>query len=306
MSFPLPELRCSPPVVGIGYTPSVAHLGVLREVRDVIDYVVLQPDVFSRERTQGGRTSLVLQADLLQAMLDGVGSLPVVVHGLGLSIGTAAGFDPNYVELLDAFAARCRFLWHSEHLGFLQHVRADGARANVGVPLPLPLTREVVELIAPRAAWLQRRYGTRFLLENTVHYLPDLPADPGWDEPRLLNELSAASGCGLLLDLYNLWCNAKNLGGELDDLLSRIDRHAVVEVHVAGGPELAGYQLDVHTDLVPPPVLSALRTLLRDAPSLRGVTYELLDEGHELLTGEQIRAQLLRLRELVPAARCAA
>ena len=49
---------------------------------------------------------------------------------------------------------------------------------NSGVPLPLPSTREAANLVAGRAAAIQRRYGVPFLLENPAHYLPDLPADP--------------------------------------------------------------------------------------------------------------------------------
>jgi uncharacterized protein len=49
---------------------------------------------------------------------------------------------------------------------------------NTGVPFPLPPTREAAELVAGRAASIQRRYGVPFLLENPAHYLANLPADP--------------------------------------------------------------------------------------------------------------------------------
>jgi uncharacterized protein (UPF0276 family) len=106
---------------------------------------------------------------------------------------------------------------------------------HVGVQLPLPFTEEALAVVAPRATALTARYGVPFLLENTTYYLPGLLTDGGRDEVAFLNDLTERSGCGLLLDLYNLHCNAVNFGFDAVEALSRLRLDRVVEIHVAGG-----------------------------------------------------------------------
>jgi uncharacterized protein (UPF0276 family) len=106
----------------------------------------------------------------------------VVVHGLGLSIGSAHGWSEAYLELLDRVHARCPFVWHSEHLGFMVVRTETGEELHAGTALPMPFTEEALALLAPRAAALTRRYGVPFLLENLTYYLSDLRSEEGRDE----------------------------------------------------------------------------------------------------------------------------
>jgi uncharacterized protein (UPF0276 family) len=137
---------------------------------------------------------------------------------------------------------------------------------------------------------------TPFLLENAVYYFPDLPADPGWDEIDFLNRLVEQSSCGLLLDLFNLYCNSLNHGFDLIQALARLRLDRVVEVHVAGGKLHEGFILDGHCDRVPEPVWSALEWLLPRAPNLAGVVYEVQEPAFPLVGLETLRDQLARLR----------
>ena len=97
---------------------------------------------------------------------------------------------------------------------------------------------------------IQARFELPFLLENIVHLLPDYPGD--YADAAFLNELVTRTGCGLLLDVYNLECDAANYGFDIDAFLDELDLEAVGELHVAGGVERDGMQVDVHSRLTEP------------------------------------------------------
>jgi uncharacterized protein (UPF0276 family) len=174
----------------------------------------------------------------------------------------------------------------------------NGDRFHTGVPLPLPFTQDAVDVVAPRADRLARRYGVPFLLENAVWYLPDLPADPGWDEVTFLNRLVEQSSCGLLLDLFNLYCNSVNLGFDFYQALSRLHLERVVEVHVAGGRTEGAFLLDSHSERIPGPVWEALEWVVRRAPNLGGIVYEVLEQAFDPLGVEAMRSELEGVRAI--------
>jgi uncharacterized protein (UPF0276 family) len=281
--------------IGCSYLPSLP--GVLDRVGDLIDFVEVSPDMLCREVERGSQTHMAFLPGLFRDALRATEGIPLTVHGLELSIGTAAGWNAAYLDILDQFHAARPFRWHSEHLGYLLAVRPSGERVQAGVPLPLPFTQEAVDCVAPRAEALVRRYGVPFLLENAAYYLPNLPADPGWDEIVFLNRLVEQCSCGLLLDLFNLYCNSVNHGFDLLAALSRLRLERVVEVHVAGGNMHNGFLLDSHSDVVPEAVWEALEWLLARAPNLAGVVYEVQEPAFPLVGGDRFRAQLVRLQE---------
>jgi uncharacterized protein (UPF0276 family) len=278
--------------IGLAYLPSRHDL--VRELLPLADYLELSPELF------GGDTGSDVQLDVagLRTALALAGERPVVVHGLELSIGSAHGWNESALQLLDGFLLEREPLWHSEHLNFLSVQAETGSVLELGLPLPLPFTSECADLVASRADAVIARYRRPFLLENSANYLPDLPADPGWDEATFLTALTERSGCGLLLDLFNLWTNCVNHELDPSDLLSRIPLDRVIEVHVAGGEELAGLLLDSHSAAVPEPVWSMLRTVRAGAPNLAGVTVEVLDVYADSLGVAGIAEQLRIARSI--------
>lgn len=106
------------------------------------------------------------------------GELPIVVHGVELSIGSALHWNAGYLDMLERFQAIWPFHWHSEHLTYQTIPGDDQKPLSIGVPLPLPGTAEVVHLVGTRAAAIRRRYGVPFLLENPAHFLTGLVYEP--------------------------------------------------------------------------------------------------------------------------------
>jgi uncharacterized protein (UPF0276 family) len=285
-----------PPPLGVGFT---YHPGMqlAKEVgSDCIDFFEISPDVLCHERVQYGRRVLDYHPTLLAEALRACAHHPIVVHGLSLSIGSASGWNEGYLHILDELYRQRPFAWHSEHLGFLLTTYPDGRPLHTGVPLPVPYTEEAVDLIAPRAATLGQRYQAPFLLENLTYYLPGLLADGGRDEIAFLNDLTERSGCGLLLDLYNLYCNAINFGFDPCEALGRLRLDRVVEIHLAGGASHEGFMMDVHSTVVPEPVWDLLDWLIPRAPHVAGIVYELMEQALPLVGLEGVCQQLERAR----------
>jgi uncharacterized protein (UPF0276 family) len=239
---------------------------------------------------------MVPEPQLLERTLRDTEAHPLIVHGLGLSIGSVHGWDTGYLNLLDEVHRLRPFLWHSEHLGFMTAEGGNDGVIHSGLVLPMPFTEEALQLLVPRAAALTRRYGVPFLMENLTYYLPDLPSEGGRDEISFLNELAERSGCGLLFDLYNFHCNAVNLGFDAREALSRLRLDRVIQIHVAGGTTHDGFLMDVHSQLVPEPVWELLEWLAPRAPNLAGISYELLEEAR--VSPDETRRQLERARAI--------
>src|SRR5262249_50825361 len=146
---------------------------------DLIDFVEITPETLCRRRRLEKADVIEIVPDQLLRAMDTCGDLPVVIHGVELSIGSAHGYNNAYLTMLDRFQSEWPFVWHSEHLGF-QTIESgeDGSPLDVGVPLPVPPVNEAVEMVSERSAAISRRYGAPFLLENAAHYLPSLPSDP--------------------------------------------------------------------------------------------------------------------------------
>jgi len=220
---------------------------------------------------------------------------PVIPHGIGLSIGSAAHFDPRHLLHLQRWHRRLRFPWHSDHLAF--HVADhEGEAVNVGITMPLPRDQATLDMLKPRVAQVLASVPVPFLLENNVYYF-DLP-EAEMDEPRFLNALSHQCGCGLLLDLHNVHTNATNHGFDARAFVDDLDLRAVGEIHVAGGMSIGGVYLDAHSDTVPEAVWALLEHVLPRCPNVGAVVFELFGSWYDVVGELRVRADLRRLKAM--------
>jgi uncharacterized protein (UPF0276 family) len=285
-----------PAPLGVGFG---CHPGLPDAIymSDLLDFVEVTPEVFHREQRVQGRFEFVPDRKALDIARRRCGNLPMAMHGVSLSIGSAHGMYEPCLSMLERLQGEWPFAWYSEHLHFQTTLDAQGQPANTGIPFPLPPTNEAAALVAERAATIQRLVGVPFLLENPVHYLPDLPSDPDiGDEFGLMASIVARSGCGQLLDLHNLYCNATNFGFHPLAALDRIRLDRVGEIHVAGGSWRDGFYMDAHDGAVPEPVWDLLDHTLSRAPWITGVVFEILDEYLPRLGADGIARQIERAR----------
>jgi uncharacterized protein len=176
---------------------------------------------------------------------------PLSLHGVGMSLAGEDEPDHAHLQHLAHLTERIEPALVSEHLAWSS---ADG----VYFPdlLPFPRTDAALARIAAHIERVQDRLKRRIAIENPSHYL-NLDGHE-WDEVDFLCELARRTGCGLLLDLNNVYVSANNLGYVAEDVVDRFPAQAVAEIHLAGhsvDPQLgAGLLIDSHDAPVCEPV----------------------------------------------------
>lgn len=284
----------SPPALGVGLLHNAALSEFLRSNLGAVDYLAIIPDTFWLDH--GPRhAERYEELESWVEILDWAAPLcPIVSHNIGLSIGTAESFDTAYLEQIARFHRRYQFEWHSDHLSFAQVRGASGDDHSAGLAVPVPYDEDVLDLIAARVALVKQNIPIPFLLENNVYFV-DIP-EQEMTEVEFLNRLVRRGQCGLLLDLHNLYTNARNHGFDALTFLDQLDLSSVVEIHIAGGDEFAGMYTDSHAGPCPEPVWELLDYALSRTPNLRGVTFEFHFSYFPLMGEAGVLAQLDRAR----------
>jgi uncharacterized protein (UPF0276 family) len=152
------------------------------------------------------------------------------VHGVGLSIGSADPLDRQHLGRLRALCDRYRPASFSEHLAWSSH---DGAFLND--LLPMPYTPDTLERIVGHIDLVQNTLQRQMLLENPATYV--VFADSTISEVDFLAELVRRTGCGLLLDVNNVFVSARNHGTDPDAYLAAFPLQHVREIHLGGHDE---------------------------------------------------------------------
>lgn len=253
-----------------------------------VDLVEVVPDTLARKGESG---EAVIPKETLDCLVALAQQVTITLHGVGLSLGTARGWNPSYFRLLDQLLDVVPVAWHSEHLGFT-HV--DGQ--FTGSMLSLPRTQEALDLVVERICRIRERYPLPFLLENIVNLLPDPPAE--MTEALFLNQITRQSGCELLLDIYNLRCNAHNQSYNIANTLEHLDLGRVREIHIAGGVERAGLMLDVHAKRSQVETKNLLAKVLPRCPNVEAVVYEIMSQSVPSLGYPAWTDEISELREL--------
>ena len=155
---------------------------------------------------------------------------PLSLHGVGLSIGSPGPLDQAHLKRLAAAARRFEPTLVSEHLAWSTH---DGAFLND--LLPLPYTAETLARVAEHIDETQNALGRPILLENPSTYVVFAESDRA--ETDFLGEIARRTGCGLLLDINNVFVSAANHGYDPDRYLADFPLSAVGEIHLAGYAE---------------------------------------------------------------------
>ncbi|MGD9530472.1 DUF692 family multinuclear iron-containing protein [Pseudonocardia sp.] len=208
--------------------------------------------------------------------------VPVVPHGVRLSLGGAEAVEPHRVTHLAAAAAALGAPLVSEHVAF---VRSGGREA--GHLLPVPRTRAALAALAGNVARLQAELDVPLALEP-IAALVDWPEDE-YTEADFLAALLDRTGAHLLLDVANVHANAVNHGQHAEAVLDALPLDRVAYVHVAGGAVRAdGLYHDTHTHPVPAPVLQLLRRLRERLPADAPV---LLERDGAYPAAAQLRAE---------------
>jgi uncharacterized protein (UPF0276 family) len=276
------------PQLALAATYEGDDIALLERIVPLIDTIEISPDAIARSEAR----QACLRPEVLEEYASVFPDVNFIAHGIGLSIGSFDRWEESYLQLLDELFERFDLEWHSEHLAC-----TVVAGENVGTMFPLPRTEEALDLICERVELIQRRYRVPFLLEHVIQLLPDAPAQ--FTPAGFLNAITSRTGCGLLLDAYNLECDSLNQGLDTKAFLDELDLGPVRELHLAGGVEHNGFHLDIHSSTTRDATLSLALDIIQRAPALRMVTFEFLKEAVLLLGHDSICAELKRIRQAI-------
>lgn len=154
----------------------------------------------------------------------------VSVHGVGLSIGAEGPLDRDHLARLKHLVGWLKPASFSEHLAWSTH---DSGFLND--LLPLPYTEATLARICDHIDEVQETLGRPMLLENPSSYLAF--AESTLEEPAFLQEIAKRTGCGLLLDVNNVFVSAVNLGFSPQGYIDAYDLSRVGEIHLGGHDE---------------------------------------------------------------------
>ncbi len=251
----------------------------------VVDAIEICPDTISYSKSG----KIFLEERILEQLQSVNKEKKIFIHGVGLSIGSYDNMSSDYLYLLDELFGKLNITWQSEHLAYCQ---VDGQ--NLNTMLAVPRTEEMLDLLATRVLDLKKRYGVPFLLENIANLLPTQRYD--YTLPAFLNELNQRSGCGFILDIYNLECDEHNYDIPLEDHIATLNLQAVKEIHIAGGTTEQDMKLDIHSRKVSDRTLQLTEQVLAKNSGVEVLTFELLPEAYSLYEPAEISEHIVEIK----------
>lgn len=229
---------------------------------------------------------------------------PISLHGVGLGLGSSQGYGEQHLLRLQQLVERVQPALVSEHLCW-----GSIAGRHLNDLLPLPLINSALDLVCERVARAQDLLQRRILLENVSTYLR-FTAD-AMTEAEFLAELVRRTGCGILLDVNNLYVNQCNHGEDAHQALlcyAAMPAGTVGEIHLAGHQVAEHCVIDNHGSRVAP----AVWELYAQACRLLGAVPALIEWDTDIpelsvllgeaATAKRLQAQIGVAREVQHAA----
>jgi len=282
--------RSGPVSATAGIGLRLPHHRWVLEQRPAVNWFEVHPENYM---TAGAQS-----AELEQIATD----YPLSLHAVGLSLGTAGGPDLAYLERLGELVSRYQPCLVSDHLSWSA---VDGT--YFPDLLPLPCTDEALDVFAEGVDRTQSALKRQILVENPSQYFP-LPH--AMSEADFLAGLVRRTGCGVLLDINNIYVSALNCGsdpdGQLHEYLAKIPHSNIGEVHLAGHATVIGAdgqqrRIDDHGAQVCGPVWQLFRHAIETlGPRPTLIEWDTRLPSFEVLQGEASVAQWI-LEESAPA-----
>lgn len=220
------------PALGFGVGLRSEHYDVVLGGRPPVEWFEVVTENFM---DTGGRPLAILEAVRRER--------PVALHGVALSIGSVDPLSTRYLDALGRLVARIEPALVTDHLCW---TGIDGR--SLYDLLPVPYTAEALAHVTERVEIVQERLGRRILLENPSTYIEYACSEmPEWD---FLAALAGRSGCGILLDVNNVFVTCRNHATDPVTYLDAIPRAAVGQIHLGGFTERGTYLFDTHSRAV--------------------------------------------------------
>ena len=280
MNATLHSFECLPNAAGVGFKPQ--HFNDIIERPGAVEWLEIHAENYMG---LGGRPHAQIRqlSDIY----------PISVHGVGLSIGGEDRLDRDHLERLKYLLDWLRPARFSEHLAWSTH---DGAYLND--LLPLPYTDATLARTADHIDEVQATLGRRILMENPSSYIAFDTST--MTETEFLNALVARTGCGLLLDVNNVFVSAANLGHDPKAYIDALPLKSVEEIHLAGHQEDKSNQsrtvlIDTHNCPVADPVWALFEHVIRHC----GAKPSLIEWDTDVPDWEVLNAEAARVANVL-------
>lgn len=282
------------PVVGLLYNPAVPD--VIEAAGSLVEAVEVIPDRLWYDFGAAAPRRFERAEEPIAILRRCAEGRVVIGHGIGMSLPSAMPIDEALLAEVARLSAELGFAWYSEHLSMFLTPSASVPNAQAGLGLPVTYTREQLDVLAPKVAAVADALSVEVLMENGTIFTP-VP-DVEMTEPEFFAALAAASGCGVLLDLHNLYANVVNNAVDAEAYLAALDPASVKEIHLAGGDRLQDFYMDSHSGPTPEPVWEWAEAWAPQFPNLRALTYEFHESYYPKLGLHGIVAELERAHRL--------
>lgn len=268
-------------------------------VRDpgLVDFVEIEPETLWIQSSPGREEFRIasIELDRLRAL-----PCPKLLHSIGFPVGGSRAPDLAHVALLNRMANVLESPWVSEHLSF--NLAQTGAeKTRTGMLLPPLQTPEGVDCAVRTIGVYSAALNRPLAIETGVNYLE--PRAFELSDGSFMRRVVEQAGCGLLLDLHNLWTNERNGRQKAMDVIAELPLDRVWEVHVAGGEERRGYWIDGHCGTVPDEVRALAREVIPCLPNVGAVTLEVFPAYLPRVMPDDVRREIDAMREICAAAK---
>jgi len=214
------------------------------------------------------------------------GQYPLFVHGLGLSLGTPGPLDRRHIENFARVVDLAKPAWISDHIAFTRTSEVDLGHLN-----PVPPTHDMLQVIADHVREVMDRCGRPMLLENITSHV-QLTGD--LRETDFLNGLCERAGCGLLLDVTNLFINSRNHGFDALKWLHEIEPGHIRQMHIVGYTRSGDRYIDSHSAPIQDELMELARAVVDHAP----VQAVILERDEDFPDVAGLEAEITKLKRI--------
>lgn len=266
--------RLGHPNLGLGLGLRTPHFGHILEQWPKVDWFEVISENFMDSQ---GRPRHVLDQIAER--------YPIVMHGVSLSIGSTDPLDFDYLRKLKALAESVGARWVSDHLCW-----TGVAGRNSHDLLPIPLTEESLKHVVERIQVVQDVMERAFVFENPSSYVGFTGST--MSEWEFLGIMAEEAGCGLLLDVNNVYVSARNHDFDPEEYIRAIPHQRVVQFHLAGHTDCTTHLIDTHDH----PVIREVWDLYRLAYQLCGGVSTLLEWDANIPPFGELHAEVLKAK----------
>jgi uncharacterized protein (UPF0276 family) len=212
----------------------------------------------------------------------------VIPHAINLSLGSTEGIDAVYLNKLKKVIDFLDPPYWSEHISYTQ---AHGI--DIGHLAPIIYNDDFLEVLKRNIQVVQKVIPQKLILENITYHV-ELPGRT-YSDADFLNALCEQTGCGLLMDLTNLYINSRNLKFNPFHFIDLLKQENIVQLHYVGY-ETAGEQIiDTHSAKTPPEIFQLMEYLFKTCQP-KGV---LLERDEQFEKEAEIAEDLIKANELL-------